>query len=489
MEDKNDEIVELNDFTNDSVLNLIIDTILKNKQILIFVNSKRNAESLAQKVALRHSFYEEKLNNEELIKISNEILNALETPTEQCKKLAEAVKYGVAFHHSGLVSKQRELIENNFRNGIVKVIVATPTLAAGVNLPAFRVLIKDLYRYEGYMKPISIAEFHQMAGRAGRPGYETYGEAIASGDPEFVFDHYIYSDPEPITSKLGVESTLRQNILALACRYNNVKSIMNFISKTFYAYQYQDLYELEKKVRKIIDLLAELDFIAFKSKSTSKSFLGFKPASEEMTFEPTGLGLRVNQLYLDPLSASKIIAFLNEGDLRIEKYLFTLASTSEILPLFSVSRNEYQDVFDFLLPLEIYPDNESARIGKLALILLKWINEVSEQELLETHNIRPGELRSKLQIITWLSYSAIELAKIIRPEKVDWLKEIDLRLQYGVKHELLNLVQIKHIGRKRARMLYINGITNLRDLIEKSTSARKLLGKHYDRIINELKRK
>jgi helicase len=86
----------------------------------------------------------------------------------------------VAFHHAGLESSQRRLVEQGFKDHRIKCIIATPTLAAGVNIPARRVIIRDLWRYDGNfgMTPIPILEYKQQAGRAGRPRYDTIGEAI-----------------------------------------------------------------------------------------------------------------------------------------------------------------------------------------------------------------------------------------------------------------------------------------------------------------------
>ena len=100
---------------------------------------------------------------------------------------------GVAFHHAGLLHEQRSLVEKGFREGKVKVISSTPTLAAGLNLPARRVLIRSYKRYESGMGmvPISVMEYRQMAGRAGRPGLDPYGESflIAKNDSELEGRH------------------------------------------------------------------------------------------------------------------------------------------------------------------------------------------------------------------------------------------------------------------------------------------------------------
>ena len=117
---------------------LAIETIEMGKQAIIFVASRASAEKTAEEIS--------KLTSIRLTELSNEVLKAGSTPTKQCRKLSHAIEKGIAFHHAGLLQKQKDLIENEFRSGKVKVIAATPTIAAGLSLPAFRVIIKTLKR-------------------------------------------------------------------------------------------------------------------------------------------------------------------------------------------------------------------------------------------------------------------------------------------------------------------------------------------------------
>ena len=104
-------------------IDLALDTINKKKQALVFVNTKRSAEKCAEEIS-------KKIKNVNLADLSEKSLKALSRPTKQCERLARCLKAGIAFHHAGLHSKQRELIENNFREGKIKIICCTPTLAA-----------------------------------------------------------------------------------------------------------------------------------------------------------------------------------------------------------------------------------------------------------------------------------------------------------------------------------------------------------------------
>jgi superfamily II DNA/RNA helicase len=89
--------------------------------------------------------------------------------------LEAVVPAGVAFHHSGLTVEERELLEEAFSDGTLLILTCTPTLAAGVNLPAGRVVIRS--PFVG-MEPLDATRYRQMIGRAGRKGLQPLGEAF-----------------------------------------------------------------------------------------------------------------------------------------------------------------------------------------------------------------------------------------------------------------------------------------------------------------------
>ena len=153
--------------------------------------------------------------------------------------MALLVKKGVAFHHAGLNQKCREVIETEFRKGTIKLLSSTPTLAAGVNLPARRVVISNINRYNakvGANRPISILEYKQLCGRAGRPQYDDYGESIivGNGNTEDLIEHYIDGEPEPIESKITDDKSLRTHILSIIVTHPGIKKeeILDFFLQT-----------------------------------------------------------------------------------------------------------------------------------------------------------------------------------------------------------------------------------------------------------------
>jgi DNA polymerase theta len=92
-----------------------------------------------------------------------------------CPLCQRCVRVGIAFHHGGLTLDEREVIETSYRHGHIDILCATSTLAAGVNLPAKRVILDGMMLG---IDMISVASYKQMSGRAGRAGQDDMGEAI-----------------------------------------------------------------------------------------------------------------------------------------------------------------------------------------------------------------------------------------------------------------------------------------------------------------------
>jgi helicase len=202
-------------------------------QCLVFVNSRRGAQDLA--TTLTDEGYGTP------VEIAEELREDARTGTGVA--LARCVAHGVAFHHAGLASEQRRAVEAAFRDRELAVIVATPTLAAGVNVPARRVIVRDHERWNGSeMEALSVLEVHQMFGRAGRPGLDPYGEAVVVADAheaEAVWDRYVTADPEPVRSKLRSQRALRTHVLAsVASGFADSRAaVLDLLDETFYAHQ------------------------------------------------------------------------------------------------------------------------------------------------------------------------------------------------------------------------------------------------------------
>jgi len=475
---------------SDPTIALVLDTLKKNKQAIVFANTKSSAEKTAEDISKKI-----KQSSEELKKLADIALHALSSPTKQCRRLAICLKKGVAFHHSGLTAKQREIIEDNFRNGTIKIICSTPTLAYGLDLPAYRVILKDLRRYTHYgLDWIPTLEYLQMAGRAGRPKYDNIGEAIAvaktDSAKEEIWNRYIEGEAEEIYSKLAVEPVLRTYVLSLIATdfVNDEKSIINFFSKTFWAFQYRDMGKLSSIIRRMLKLLEEFEFIEKEEKEE------FKSASDMFNakYTATTLGKRVAELYIDPLTADHLIKGAKRAktkSINAFSFLQLISHTLEMRPLLRVRMKEYEKYESIIIEntdslIDLEPANydpeydEFVNSIKTASFMQEWIDEKDEEYILENYNVRPGEIKVKLDNADWLLYSAEELTRIIGYKEL--LKEIiklRLRLEHGAKEELLPLLKLKGIGRKRARRMFNAGIKDIAD-VKKSgiTTLMQLIG-------------
>ncbi len=472
--------------TSDPTIDLALDTLRISKQSLVFVSSKRSAEKTAEDIARKVKPYEKQ--RAELEQLSEKALHALSHPTHQCERLAFCIRKGIAFHHAGLLQEQKELIEDNFRTGKIKIICCTPTLAAGVDLPSFRTILKDLKRYAPPrgMNWIPVLEYEQMAGRSGRPRYDTYGEAIAVAasekEKETIYEKYVCGVPEEIYSKLAVEPVLRTYILSLiAAEFVGTKEeLLAFFSKTFWAHQFEDMQKLEQIIDKILDMLEEFEFIRTSTAKPAKT-AAFVTASEmaDGKIIATIIGKRVAELYLDPLTAFRIITCIKRmPDVEVREFslLHMASSQLEMRPLLHVKTREWDAIQqqlaqweDCLLEEEpsLYdPEYEDFLDAvKTALFFHDWINEKDEEELLEQYDIRPGEIRVKLELADWLLYAAEELARLMHlHESIKHVMKTRFRLKYGVKEELIPLLKLEGIGRVRARKLFNNKIHDIKDV-------------------------
>ena len=198
---------------------LVADALDEGGSSLVFVNSRRNAEAAAKRLKDVTARYLTPEEEGELAELAGEIRDVSDTETSDT--LANCVAKGAAFHHAGLAADHRSLVEDAFRDRLVKTVSATPTLAAGVNTPSRRVVVRDWKRYDGEfggMKPLDVLEVHQMMGRAGRPGLDPYGEAVLLAKDydtrDELFERYVWADPEPVRSKLAAEPALRTHLLA-----------------------------------------------------------------------------------------------------------------------------------------------------------------------------------------------------------------------------------------------------------------------------------
>ncbi len=123
------------------------------------------------------------------------------------KTLSRLVRAGIGVHHAGMLPRYRRLVETLAQRGLLKVICGTDTLGVGINVPIRTVMITALSKYDGTrMRQLSAREFHQVAGRAGRAGYDTYGNVVVMA-PEWEIENAV------ALAKAGDDAAKRKKIV------------------------------------------------------------------------------------------------------------------------------------------------------------------------------------------------------------------------------------------------------------------------------------
>lgn len=226
-------------------------------------------------------------------------------------------------------------------------------------------------------------------------------------------------------------------------------------------------------MRKLKDILKDLQLMEF-----------IKMDDEGKEIKPTFLGRRVAQLLLDPVSAHDMISALKfepKFKANSKSYLFAISNTSEMFPYIRAQKKNQGEVYQELTLVEdsLFCDIEKLQYEDMSLLdkfnttlaLDSYINETTEQKLMDFYNLAPGILKSKVDNADWLLYSLVELSKIIGTNNhISELEKMRVRLKYGIKEELINLVSLKGIGRVRARSLFNAGFKSVNDLVKGDAS-------------------
>ena len=279
-----------------------------------------------------------------------------------------------------------------------------------------------------------------------------------------LFDRYILAEPEPVISKLGNESALRMHILSsISGGYvHDVNSMFDFISHTFLAHQ--------KQTPNLIELISDIFDFLHREKFIEKS--GFH-------YFPTTFGSYTSRLCIDPISA----IILREGLKKIEagKSFSNIGLLHMICccpdnTLLKVGKNDYENLEMFAsnsFNEFIFTQNELEAFDdlytylsslKTTWMLLRWTEEEKEEIICDEFNIGPGDIYRHVEATRWLLYAAGMIAELFKFKKMTFILEnLRNRVRYGIKEELLELSNLKGIGRIRARSLYQKGFKHLSD--------------------------
>ena len=583
------------------VWSVVDDGLTQGAQVLMFVGTRRSAQSEAKNLAKRVRKRLEKEDPERLValKALAERLTG-RSQSNLAEQLAACLASGVGFHHAGLTNGQRKDVEQAFKDGLLVALTATPTLAAGVNLPARRVLVRDLKRWDdGMSRPLPVMEVRQMLGRAGRPKYDTKGEAwvYCKGTDgwevaDAVSDRYFFGPIEDISSKLASEPALRMHVLASIATGGLVHkgSIEHFFSSTFLGAS-MPISQLRERLNSMLDWLVEERFVrrcgpdehytprwaddavddneawddtvpnwatsAHQTQGVSwqpedlnrpapskhnsahgEPSFGFSRATAlqstggwvqphaedgpDMRYEATAMGERVTQLYLDPLSASILRRGLrravrrrvrNDAPVTDFGFLHLAVATPDFVSLWAKSADfevnsptwlKANSTEDELLVEPGYAEAMLSDI-KSAWMVEEWTEETTLRQLEKELDVLPGDVHHRIDLMGWLLAGAqqVLLTDDVFAEEhlpvvgqlVQDISTLQQRVRHGCKVDLLQLVNIRHVGRQRARELAAMGMREPKDVLRMPARTRsELLSKRgwgpvlLDKIFAEIER-
>ena len=444
---------------NDVIVKVLEKSIEDKSQALAFVSTRRFTESLATYVAKKIN---KKINVEQRKRFKEVADKILEIPkkkgslpTSTCLKLAESIEHGVAFHHAGLFNEQKEIIEDEFRNGNILMITATPSLMYGVNLPSKTVVIRDHTRWTSNgPQPIPVFDYEQMSGRAGRPQYDDVGYsyliAKTMDEAQNLQDYYVDGEIEQTNSKLvdNKDAIYRQIIAQIASTLSkNLDDLTDFFGKTLYGYQMSNnpsmAFFAEESLK--YELESALEFLLKN---------GIIRATPE-GLKTTDFGNLIAKSNYSVETAVKIKEYLSGIDrINAAEFIYALSETPD-LPLISFKGRKSKDpVHEKLSECGLF----AVDIGiseATTVSLIEWIDERSEYEIENRYNVYSASTRRSAYEASRLVKFAKDTSEILG--NYSNLKEFDIlsaRLYYGIKEDIIPLVVgVKRLGRKRARNL------------------------------------
>ncbi|RUS83890.1 hypothetical protein EGW08_008371 [Elysia chlorotica] len=506
---------------SDHIIALCLETVTDGNAVLIFCPTKNWCEKLCETIAKK--FYSLKHQQQQAAKSSTDMQQEEEI-SDGCLdrfKLAETVEQlrrcpvgidpmlsrcilnGVAYHHAGLTFDERDIIEGAFRQGQIKVLIATSTLSSGVNLPARRVIVRTPMFHGNVIDTLT---YKQMAGRAGRKGVDTQGESILICKPQEKskgktllqaelpsVESCLHFDPDEGLSRSLKRAVLEVVVSGVAPSPEDVMTYVNctLLSASMNSESAQGN-NSSVLIESCIQFLQDNEFVTIQ-KSTNED------GEEVSRFHPTLLGSAILASSLSPDEGLSVFtelqkarrAFALDTDLHII-YLVTPMYASDSSA--SLDWCHYYTLWEALTPAdrrvaEMVGVSEAfiARAingrrlnGKTeaqrrqlhvhlrfytALILFNLVREVPLMEVAHKFNYNKGQLQS-------LQQSAATYAGMITVlcGRLGWhslellLSSFQHRLSSGVQPELVDLVRVAALSATSARMLYNAGYKTVAQL-------------------------
>lgn len=305
---------ESKEVENDIAFKEVVRYLEKGKQVLIFVHSRAETVNFAKELIKKSQEYQQT----EFFQSYNP--NKLRHVKFQNKNLDELSQWGIGFHNAGLLRKDRNQVENLFANKALNVLVSTSTLAWGVNLPAYCVIIKGVQYYDASkcaMVDMGILDIQQMFGRAGRPQFDKKGVAqiICSSSK---IDYYV----NLLKNQIEIESKLPKflsdaiNAEIAIGNIHNIAEAVSWLKLTYFSIRLRKnpyAYNLMLKEIKNIPTDQLLSEIATKSLETLNKFKLIRFIKSNQTVHSTELGRIASKYYMSYMSIAEFYEKLNDN--------------------------------------------------------------------------------------------------------------------------------------------------------------------------------
>ncbi|XP_006885322.1 PREDICTED: LOW QUALITY PROTEIN: helicase POLQ-like [Elephantulus edwardii] len=469
----------------------LVTEVIPNYSCLVFCPTKKNCENVAEMICrfLNKDYLKHKEKEKcEVIKNLKSISGG-----NLCPVLRRTVPYGVAYHHSGLTSDERKLLEEAYSTGVLCLFTCTSTLAAGVNLPARRVIVRAPYVAKEFLKK---NQYKQMIGRAGRAGIDTVGESILilqEKDKPQVLE-LINSPLENCYSHLLQEitkgiQTLFLSLIGLKIA-TNLRDIYHFMSGTFLGIQEKILLK-EKSLWEIteesLQCLTDKGLLQRDSATNSEEEI-------QHNFRITNLGRASFKGMIDLAYCDILYRDLKKGleGLVLENLLHLVYLTTPYDMVLQCNPDWmiYFRQFGQLSPAEqkvaaLVGVSESF-IGKkasgqaikkkvdkdivnrlyLSFILYTLLKETNIWSVSEKFNMPRGYIQSLLTGAASFSSCVLHFCEELEELWVyrALLVELTKKLTYCVKAELIPLMEVTGVLEGRAKQLYNAGYKSLMHL-------------------------
>ena len=426
------------------------------EKLLVFRNIRGPAQGCA-----------EYLSRELGLGPADSVIEALPTQdlTSVSERLRKCLQGGTAFHNTNLLRAEREAVEKGYRSpdGGIHVLAATTTLAAGINTPASTVILAENQFVGEDGRPFTVAEYKNMAGRAGRLGYNEIGKAIILADTPIeraqLFQKYVLGTPEEVTSSFQ-ERDLPTWTLRLLSQVRGVREdqIPSLLVNTFGGYTAsrsnpQWISRVEEEVSELVARLLQAGLAEREGDLIHLTLLGLACGSSSLSFES---GLRLIELMrpldpaqTEPLQVLGIVQVLSEMD-GIYTPVQKRGRSESLRPSEATQRYGHS----LVQGLQRYCRDEFefwARC-KRASLLYDWIDGTPVDELERRYSTTPfggaisyGDIVRIADGARFHMRSAHQILSTLFPDQPIFLSGLDEllnRLEFGLPEEALSLTGI-----------------------------------------------